>query len=48
MQNTSKPNRKDAKYEIDVTIKNFQINIEKVQFKNIVQLIEIGGDYEKF
>lgn len=48
MQNTMKANQKDPKYQIDLTVKNFQINIEWVQFKNIIQLLEIGNDFSSF
>ena len=35
-QNNFKPNWKDPKYEVDVEIKNFSINILKDQFDNLI------------
>lgn len=35
-QSNGKPNKKDPKYEIDVEIKNFSINILKDQFDNLI------------
>jgi hypothetical protein len=44
-QNTKRVAGPDAKYEIEVEIENFTIDIEKDQFDNIIYLIEIAGEF---
>lgn len=36
IQNNTKPNKMNPKYELDVEIKNFSINIMKDQFDNLI------------